>query len=43
MRIHRHFRQAKANAFAVVVFCLVATALPLVASAEPATDSAPSF
>lgn len=36
MRIHLHLRQAKANAFAVVIFCLVATALPLVASAEPA-------
>ncbi len=35
MRIHRHFRQTRAKVFIVVIFCLVATALPLTASGEP--------
>jgi hypothetical protein len=42
MGTHRHFRQPKARTFAVVIFCLVATALPLTASAEPATNNSPS-
>ena len=42
MRIHRHFRQARAKAIAVIAFCLIAAMLPPVASAEPALDGASS-
>ncbi len=42
MTIHRHFRQAKAKAIAVIAFCLIAAMLPPVASAEPALDGASS-
>ncbi len=42
MRIHRHFRQARAKAFVVVVFCLVAAALPLAASGEPVSGGTSS-
>lgn len=42
MRIHRHFRQAKAKAMAAIALCLLAAVLTPVASAEPALDNATS-
>ena len=42
MRIHRHFRQAKARAMAAIAVCLLAAVLTPVASAEPALDNATS-
>ncbi|MYB11529.1 MAG: hypothetical protein F4Y28_16365 [Acidimicrobiia bacterium] len=42
MRIHRHFRQAKARAMAAIAVCLLAAVLTPVASAEPALDNAAS-
>lgn len=42
MRIHRYFRQARAKVFVVVVFCLVAAALPLAASGEPVSGGTSS-
>ena len=42
MRIHHHFRQARAKAIAAIAFCLIAAMMAPVASAEPALQGAPS-
>lgn len=42
MGIHRHFRQTRAKVFVVVIFCLIATALPLTASGEPVSGGTSS-
>ena len=40
MRVHRHLRQARAKAIAVTAFCLIATMMVPVASAQPDLDEA---